>query len=144
MKGALRGGLLQFKYSVRYEDGYSPHRVSHRAYLQHVPCLRILFEALPTADTDLFFEITKAHMVLHSASIQAAVPPLKSNTRLLSCYLVISLYSPARRHATPRGVQQTPKALPLIQNTQPTMTAGEERNGGLWGHFMFKLEQREI
>lgn len=74
MKGALRGGLLQFQYSVRYEDEYSPHHTSRCAYLRHIPCLHILFEALPTTDTDLFFEITKAHMVLHSASIQAAVP----------------------------------------------------------------------
>lgn len=43
-------------------------------YLQHIPRLHILFEALPTTDADLFFEITKAQMVLHSASIQAAVP----------------------------------------------------------------------
>lgn len=55
--------------------------------------------------------------------------PLKSNTRLLSCYLVISLYSPAQCHVTPRGAQQIPRALLLIRNTQPPMTEGVKRRG---------------
>lgn len=58
-------------------------------------------------------------------------PPLKSNARLLSCYLVISLYSPTRCHATPTGVQQTPKALPLIHGTAADNDSRrEERVGG--------------
>lgn len=61
----------------------------------------------------------------------SSAPPLKSNTRLLSCYLVISLYSPTRCHTTPTGAQQTPKALPLIHGTAADNDGSrEERVGG--------------
>lgn len=100
---------------------------------------------------DLLFEITKAQTVFSLRSYSSSRSALKSNMRLLSCYLVISLYSP---RAMPcyipggvGGVQQIPRAIPLIHNTRPTMTAGEKQGGGAKNkkvHFMFELEQRGI
>ena len=82
--------------------------------------------------------------MLHYASIQTAAP-LWSPPR--GFYLVILLFHcipPARRRAASWGVQQTPRAVPLIRNTQPTMAAGEEGKGERKKEkkvqFMFELE----
>lgn len=109
-----------------------PSHVHLCLYVRHPPCPRMgpPPPRLPPTSAHPFFEITKAPVSqgFYSGSRWA----LKSDTRLLSCYLVISLYSPppAQHHAASRGVQQIPGALPLIHNTRPTMAAGERDGVG--------------
>lgn len=123
MTGALRGGVIWRLVFI-----YSPHHMHICVYLQHIPCLHILFEALPTTDADLFFEITKAQMVLHSASIQAAVP-LWSPT--WGFYLVILLF-----HCIPlRGAMQHPEGRnkypgPFLSSTTHSRQWRQERRQG--------------
>lgn len=95
-------------------------------------------------NADVFFEITKMQTAFHFASIQAAIL-LWSPTQ--GFYLVILLFHciPTRNAMQhPEGLQQIPRALLLIHNTQPTMTPGESGKGEGGVHFVFELEQRGI
>lgn len=124
-----------------------PSHVHLCLYVRHPPCPRMGPPRLPPTSAHPFFEITKAPVSqgFYSGSRWA----LKSDTRLLSCYLVISLYSPPPRNTTqhPEGYNKYPgPSLSSITRGRQWRRA----RGMVWGggkkraHFMFELEQRGV
>lgn len=109
-------------------------------------CARRIPICTPSMDADLrTFVITIAPSVFHSVPIQAAAPLLKSNARLLSCYLVIFHCIPLRNAVQrPEGYMEYPR--PSLLNPQHAAKndgRGEGcEKGKKKGHFVFELQQR--
>lgn len=102
------------------EKHTNPHHQHLCVYMQHPSCAHAVW-------AHAFHErrLVLWNHVFPSASIQADVSLWSPTRGLLSCYLVLALYPLVQRHAESWGVQQIPGALPLIHNTQRTMTVAE-------------------